>query len=351
MPMTPTGTGSPRLGDDIHERGEPLATIYSPELLQAQQEFLTALGWSGRDSGALPHHGALGAPQGLVADARQRLELLGIAPAEIDAIARTRKAKRALPLRSPVDGYVIAKNALPGMSVSPGMALFQVADLSIVWVMAEVYESDVQRVRVGQPARFEVTAYPGESFTGKVKFVYPTVDQSSRTLRVRLEFRNRPGPGGLKLRPGMYGNVSLDLPKSSGLAVPTDAVVDTGDLQYVFVAREGGRFEPRRVKIGARGEETVQVSEGLAEGEVVVTTANFLIDSESRLHAAIEGQAPTAPEPSAAPATGEGPSCEKDFDRKKYPDKHKACRACELQHRGMGTMEEDCKKAIAQPWR
>jgi len=333
------------------KRGEPLATIYSPDLLQAQQEFLTALGWNAsHDPGSLSHQGALGAPQGLVADARQRLELLGIAPAEIDAIARTRKAKRALTLRSPVDGYVIAKNALPGMSVSPGMALFQVADLSTVWVVAEVYETDLKRVRVGQPARFEVTAYPGESFTGKVKFVHPTVDASSRTLRVRLEFRNRPGPGGLRLRPGMYGSVSLDLPKTTGLVIPTDAVVDTGDFQYVFVAKEGGRFEPRRIAIGARGDEAVEVSSGLTEGEVVVTTANFLIDSESRLRAAIDGQAPGAT-PSGTPSPGRGPGCDKDFDRRKYPDKHQACRACEIQHRGMGTMEEDCKKAIAKPWR
>jgi Cu(I)/Ag(I) efflux system membrane fusion protein len=176
------------------------------------------------------------------------------------------------------------------MSVSPGMALFEVADLSTVWVMAEIYESDLWRVRVGQPARFEVTAYPGEAFAGKVKFTYPVVDPSSRTLRVRFELRNAQGPGGLKLRPGMYGHVALDLLRTSGLMVPAEAVVDTGELQYLFVVKEGGRFEPRRVRLGERGDDAYEVIEGVAEGEVVVTTANFLIDSESRLRAAIEGQ-------------------------------------------------------------
>jgi Cu(I)/Ag(I) efflux system membrane fusion protein len=284
----------PETGQRV-KRGQVLATIYSPELLQAQQELLTAIGWSGgrgHGGGAGAPHGQLGAPEGLVADARQRLELLGVSPQEIDAIARSGKPRRALPLRSPVDGHVIEKRALPGMSVTAGTPLFQIADLSTVWVMADVYESDLRRVRVGQPARFEVNAYPGERFAGKVQFVYPTLDPGSRTLRVRLEFRNRRGPGGLQLRPGMYGNVTFDLPGTTALLVPAEAVVDTGDVQYVFVAREGGRFEPRRVKLGARGDHGFEVTEGLTEGEVVVTTANFLIDSESRLRAAIEGPRP-----------------------------------------------------------
>jgi membrane fusion protein, copper/silver efflux system len=272
------------------KRGQSLATIYSPEVLQAQQELLTALGWSGRPAAsALPHHGESAPMEGLVADARHRLELLGISAQEIEAIVRNRKPQRAIAIRSPVAGHVIAKNAVAGMSVSPGLPLFEVADLSTVWVIAEVYESDLKRVRVGQPARFEVTAYPGETFSGKVKFTHPTLDSSSRTLRVRVEFRNRPGAAGLKLRPGMYGNVLLDLPATTGLMVPADALVDTGDLQYVFVAKPGGRFEPRRVKPGARMEDRIEVLEGLAEGETVVTTANFLIDSESRLRAAVEG--------------------------------------------------------------
>ena len=279
------------------KRGQPLATIYSPEVLQAQQELLTALGWTSRPTDpSLPHHDSTAPLEGLVADARHRLELLGISAQEIDAIVKTRKPHRAIAIRSPVDGHVIAKNAVLGMSVSPGVPLFEVADLSNVWVVAEIYESDLSRIRVGQPARFEVSAYPEETFSGKVKFLYPTLDTSSRTLRARLEFRNRPGPAGLKLRPGMYGSVLLDLPATTGLMVPSEAVVDTGDVQYVFVAHPGGHFEPRRVKVGARLEDRMEIAQGLSEGETVVTTANFLIDSESRLRAAIEGQSPPASE-------------------------------------------------------
>jgi Cu(I)/Ag(I) efflux system membrane fusion protein len=283
------------------KRGQALATVYSPEVLQAQQELLSALGWSDTGSGAQPHHA--GPLEGLVGDARRRLELLGISPQEIDAIIKTRKPQRAIAIRSPVDGHVITKNAVVGMSVSPGVPLFEVANLATVWVLAEVYESDLKRIQVGQTARFESSAYPGETFIGKVKFVSPTLDPQSRTLRVRLEFRNRPGPAGLKLRPGMYGDVLLDLPAADGLMVPTEALVDTGDMQYVFVAKPEGRFEPRRVRSGARQDDRVEIVEGLAEGEKVVTTANFLIDSESRLHAAIGGQAAPAPATDArAPA-------------------------------------------------
>jgi Cu(I)/Ag(I) efflux system membrane fusion protein len=289
------------------KRGQTLATLYSPEVLQAQQELLTALGWTDTGGGAQPHHA--GPLEGLVGDARRRMELLGIGPQEIETIIRTRKAQRAIAIRSPVDGHVITKNAVVGMSVSPGVPLFEVANLATVWVVADVYESDLKRIQVGQTARFDSSAYPGEIFTGKVKFVYPTLDAQSRTLRVRLEFRNRPGPAGLKLRPGMYGDVLLDLPATAGLMVPTEALVDTGTMQYVFVAKAGGRFEPRRVRSGARQDDRVEIVEGLSEGETVVTTANFLIDSESRLQAAIGGQAappadarPAPPAPAAAPA-------------------------------------------------
>jgi membrane fusion protein, copper/silver efflux system len=274
------------------KRGQALATIYSPEVLQAQQEMLSALGWSAGAASAAPHHGA--APlAAMVTDARHRLELLGISPQEIDAIIKSGQPRRAIAIRSPVEGHVIAKNAVIGMSVSAGTPLFQVADLSTVWVLADVYEGDMQRVRVGQPARFETTSSANQIFKGKVSFIYPTLDPASRTLRLRLEFRNRPDPRGLPLKPGMYGNVMLDLPAHSGLMIPAEALVDTGDLQYVFVAKEGGRFEPRRVKLGGRVGERFEVLVGLAEGEKVVTSANFLIDSESRLRAAIEGTGDT----------------------------------------------------------
>jgi membrane fusion protein, copper/silver efflux system len=290
-------------------RGQVLATVYSPELLQAQQEFVSALGWAAAASPATAKHaGGIDTSGALVRDARTRLELLGISAQEIDAIARERRPRRAVELRSPVAGHVIVRNAVLGMTVQPGMALFEVADLSTVWVMADVYESNAAGVRVGQPALFQSSALGNEEFKGKVQFIYPNIDSSTRTLRVRLELRNRPGPAGLTLRPGMYGNVTLQLPATDGLVVPSEAVVDTGGLQYVFVDRGGGRFEPRLVKVGGQRGEASVISQGLAVGETVVTTANFLIDSESRLRAAIEGKTTPGDTGSGEKSQGDGAS-------------------------------------------
>ena len=336
-------------------RGQALATVYSPDVLRAEQELLVASGWNaGGGADAKPTHSELhggdGLTAGLAANARRRLELLGISPQEIDEIVRTGKAVEAIAIRSTADGYVVGKNAVAGVAVQPGTVLFEVADLSQVWVTAEVYEQDISRIRIGQPARLELTSFPGESHVGKVRFIYPVLDASNRTLRVRLEFKNRFDRNGPRLRPGMYGTVYLDLPSTSGLTVPAEAVVDTGEMYYLFVAQDAGHFEPRLVKIGARVKDRVEILSGVSEGETVVTTGNFLVDSESRLRAAIEGQTSGAGAPAgggAAPAS----SCDGDIDAKTFPDRYRSCRACEIQHRGMGTMEEDCKKAIPKPWK
>jgi Cu(I)/Ag(I) efflux system membrane fusion protein len=321
-------------------RNQVLATVYSPELLQAQQEFLTALKWS--SSGAAPpaegvHGGNL---DGLAADARTRLELLGISRTEIDEIEHSGQAMRAVKIRSPVSGYVIDKAVVQGMSVQPGTPLFQVADLSSIWVLADVYEYEIGRVENGQKASLELGAYPGEKFEGKVTFVYPTLDPSTRTMRVRLEFPNKE----LRLKPGMYGNVYLATEAVESLVVPSEAVVDTGESQYLFVAKDGGHFEPRHVKLGTRSAGKTAILEGVSEGEVVVTTANFLLDSESRLRATIEG------EPSATGAPARADFCDASFDKAKFPDKFQQCKACVV-HRGMGSMEDDCRAAIAKPWK
>ena len=334
-------------------RGEVLANVYSPEVLRAEQEYLTARGWDAKaDPATATHHvepnlGA-GLQGGLAADARRRLELLGIGAQEIDAMAARGKAADSVPIRSPVDGYVTARNVVPGAAIAPGAPLFEVADLSKVWLLADVFEQDAARLRIGQKASLELASYPGERFAGRVQFIYPTLNASTRTLRVRIEFANKTGPGGVKLRPGMYGNVALELPSAFGLVIPVEALVDTGQHQYVFVAKPGGHFQPRLVRAGARAGDKVQIAEGLAEGETVVTTGNFLLDSESRLRAVIEGQADV---PAAAPGAGEGPDCGRDFDAARFPDKARACKACEIQHRGMGTMAQDCKAAIEKPWR
>jgi Cu(I)/Ag(I) efflux system membrane fusion protein len=287
------------------KRGEILATVYSPEVLRAEQEYVTARGWEAKNGGAtggatggpggaaLEHHAAMepgGVTAGIAEDARRRLELLGIAGPEIDAVAARGKAADSVPIRSPVEGYVTVRNVVPGAAIQPGAPLFEVADLSRVWLLADVFEQDASRLRLGQKASLELAAYPGERFAGRVQFIYPTVNAATRTLRVRLEFANRAGPGGVKLRPGMYGSVALDLPAASGLVIPSEALVDTGEHQYAFVSRDNGRFEPRLLRVGARSGDRVRVVEGLAEGETVVTTGNFLLDSESRLRAAVEGR-------------------------------------------------------------
>jgi Cu(I)/Ag(I) efflux system membrane fusion protein len=334
-------------------RGQALATIYSPDVLRAEQELLIAVGWNagsdGKPTRADPH-AAEGLAAGMVANSRRRLELLGISSQEIDEIQRTGKAVEAIAIRSPAEGYVVGKNAVAGVAVQPGTVLFEIADLSQVWVTAEVYEQDISRIHVGQPARLELSSFPGESHVGKVKFIYPVLDPSNRTLRVRLEFRNRVDRNGPRLRPGMYGTVYLNLPATTGLMVPAEAVVDTGEMHYLFVVKDGGHFEPRLVRVGAHAKDHVEILSGVSEGETVVTTGNFLIDSESRLRAAIEGQTSGADSPAGA-KTAPASACDADYDARKFPDKYRACRACEVQHRGMGTMEEDCKKAIPKPWK
>jgi membrane fusion protein, copper/silver efflux system len=312
-------------------KGQVLARIYSPDLLTAQQELLSALRWEKSEAA-----GSMSA--GLAGDARKRLELLGISKQEIAEIQKTGSPMRAIPVRSLVTGYVTAKTAVQGAYVQPGDELFRLADLSTLSVLADVYEYEAGRVTIGQPATFTAVAYPGEQFAGKVTFIQPALDAASRTLRARIELPNRD----LRLKPGMFGDVELASQRIEALVIPADAFVDTGEHQYVFVAQEGGRFEPRRVRAGARVDGKVQILEGLSEGEVVVTTANFLLDSESRLQSTISGG-------SGAP-TPAGDVCETNFDKQRHPDKYQQCVACRM-HRGMGSMEEDCRAAIPKPWK
>jgi membrane fusion protein, copper/silver efflux system len=257
--------------------GEVLASIYNPDLLPAQQEFLTALRWKGEST--------LASRGSLAQDARERLELLGMSARELDRIAESGKPTKSIDITAPMGGYIVRKAAVQGAYVQPGTELFEIADLSRVWVLADIYEHEIGRVRVGQTARIELNSVPGSATSGKVSFIYPALETQSRTLRVRIELAN----GNMALLPGMYGNVVIQLDRARGVVIPSEALVDTGEYQYVFVARDAGRFEPRRVRAGERSGSKVQIREGLAAGETVVTTANFLIDSESRLRAAVEG--------------------------------------------------------------
>ena len=228
-------------------RGQVLATIYSPDVLRAQQELLVARGWNTPGSaGAKPTHEHDAFTGALDASARRRLELLGISAQEIDEVLRTGKAVEAIAIRSPVDGYVVAKSAVAGVAVQPGTVLFEVADLSRVWVTAEIYEQDISRIHVGQQARLQLTSSPGETHTGKVSFIYPIARRrqpdAARAARVQEQDRSRrPAPASR----GCTAPSTSICPRTTGLMAPAEAVVDTGEMHYVFVAKEGGHFEPR----------------------------------------------------------------------------------------------------------
>ena len=201
---------------------------------------------------------------------------------QIEALERRGLADPVLTVYAPSSGIVMKRDAVPGKYVEPGTTLYEIADLSMVWISAEIYESEVAIMKVGQPAAVTFAAYPGETFNGKVAYVYPTLNTEARTVRVRLEFQNP----GLKLKPGMYGNVTLRTAAVRTLVVPKEAIVDTGLRQLVFMDRGQGRYEPAAVKVGRRSQDAVEVMEGLKEGDRIVTSANFLLDAESKLASA-----------------------------------------------------------------
>jgi multidrug efflux pump subunit AcrA (membrane-fusion protein) len=273
--------------------GQPLMSIYSPELFQSEQEYLINKG--GMDHAPESGH-ALSNPGGA-----ERLALLGVPAEEIRRLDREGKASTQLVLRSPVGGTVLERGVVDGQYVGADTPLLTVADLSRVWVMADLYEMDMTRVRIGDQARFISNAMPGRTFEGRIEFVYPTISTETRTLKVRLSLANPEG----SLRPGMYGQVSVSARGVRSLSVPAEAVVSAGEHSYVFIAHQGGHFEPRLVWTGMPEGDRVQVLRGLAEGDTVVSSASFLIDSESRLKAAISGmgaQPGTAPSPHDAGA-------------------------------------------------
>ena len=269
------------------EVGQPLFTIYSPELLTTQQEYLLALESRAqiRESQLLD---ARVYADRLVDAARQRLVLWDLPPDEIQALEDRGETQRTMLFRAPVGGFVIDKHLIRGQHVTPGMSLYTVADLSAVWVEADLYEEEIPLVREGALASVTLDAYPVEHFQGRVTYVYPYVEERTRTGRVRLAF---PNPRG-RLKPGMYANVALDVVLGEGVVVPTNAVLDSGEQQHVFVALGDGYFEPRPVVVGQRLGETIQILEGLEGGELVATSATFFIDSESQLRAALQGFEP-----------------------------------------------------------
>jgi Cu(I)/Ag(I) efflux system membrane fusion protein len=261
-------------------RGDPLFTLYSPDLLSAQNEYLLAL----RTRAQLQAGGLLaGNGAALVDSARRKLELWDVPRSEIDRLERSGKPLKALAFTSPINGVVTAKNIVEGASVQPGDIPYEITDLSELWVMADAYEADLSRVKVGMPATLTVRAYPDHKFKGTVSFIDPLLDPNTRTLKVHLHFHNPKG----ELKPEMYGEVALQGKEQQGLRVPFDAVIHTGSHDVVFVAVGEGKFQPREVKLGIKAGDYYEVKSGLAPGDQVVTRANFLIDSESRLKASL----------------------------------------------------------------
>jgi Cu(I)/Ag(I) efflux system membrane fusion protein len=262
-------------------KGEPLLTLYSPDLVTSQEEYLLAL----RTRAQLAHSTlpeAVHGSQGLVEAARRRLLLWDLTPQQIKALEERGAPQTYLTLYAPTAGTVVEKEVVKGMRVEPGMRLYRIADLSTVWLYADIYEYEVPLVREGQAVTISLSYYPGETFSGKITYIYPYLDTQTRTNKVRLEFANPQG----KLKPGMYANSEIEINLGATLTVPASAVLQSGLRQLVFVDQGQGVFAPREVKLGVQADSRYAVLDGLTAGERVVTSGNFLLDSESKLQSA-----------------------------------------------------------------
>ena len=275
------------IGKEVH-RGEPLFEIYSPDVYSAQTEYLLALGESKAPAGI--------SAENLRTTARLKLKYWDIPDEQIAALEKTRQPRKALRVNAPSNGFVVEKMAVQGQMVEAGMRLYRLADLGLVWVHAQVYEQDLAVVQLGQEAVVSVSYLPDRKFRGRVTYIYPTVDEKTRTAKVRMEFHNP----GYFLKPGMFASVELRSEvRPSVVLVPDSAVLRSGEKNTVFVTVDGGRFEPRTVALGLRAEnDQYQVLSGLKEGERIVTSGQFMLDSESQLREAIQKMLhPTSPQP------------------------------------------------------
>ena len=271
-------------------KGQPLFTIYSPDLAATEREYLVAKQNQQRVAGStIP--GLTEGAASLVEAATERLKQWGVPQSEITRLETTSQVQQELTVESSVSGYITERNALPNLTVQPETRLYTVADLSTVWVFAEVFQNDLGRIKIGDRAKLTVDAYPGRIFEGRVNFLYPQVDMATRTVRARVTF---PNPG-LKLTPGMFVTVALEAPQGKQLVIPASGVLQSGSRQMVFVNRGDGYLEPREVELGARSGDDFIVLKGVKEGEEIVTSANFLIDSESQLQAALGSFVPPPP--------------------------------------------------------
>ena len=269
-------------GQEVKEN-DILLEIYSPELVSTQEEFVLAMKYKE----SLANNPFFEISQGansLMESARTRLELFDVPKHQIDELERTKKITRTMHIHSPVRGFVIKKDVLQGMHVMPGKSLYMITDLSNIWVMADIYEYELPWVKLGQEAEMTLSYFPEKKFKGKVTYIDPFLDSKTRTLKVRMEFENP----NLELKPGMYANVILkSIITKSGLAVPEMAVIHSGEKELVIVQNKSGSFESYEVVLGVKSGRYYQVLKGLRNGQKVVTSSNFLIDSESKLSEAI----------------------------------------------------------------
>lgn len=284
-------------------RGQPLLEVYSPDLVSAQEEYRAA--WHSLQAMGDASPASRASMESLVEGALQRLRNWDIADADLAGLRAGKPARQSLVLRSRADGVVLEKMAVEGMRFMPGETLFRIADLSTVWLIANVFEQDLGLVRPGQVAQVSLTAYPGRAFAGKVTFVYPTVQPETRTGRARIELPNDTG----LLKPDLYGTVEIDAGQAAAdVSIPESAVLDSGTRRIVLIELGGGVFEPREVELGLRGDGYVEVLGGVENGERVVVNGNFLIDAESNFKAALgalggHGAHGGTPPASDAPAT------------------------------------------------
>jgi RND family efflux transporter MFP subunit len=269
-------------GMHVHE-GEPLFELYSPDVLVAGEELVAAVRASksiGPDASPALHEQT----DSLIASAKRKLQLWDIADRDIDAIAQSDHAPRTVTIRSPISGHLVDKVIAAGSAATAGMKLMRIEDHSRLWLDAEIYADDFSSVAIGQIVDATIEGIPGKTFTSKISFIYPHVDHMTRTLLVRATLNNDDGD----LRPGMYASVRvLTEPTADALLVPTQSVIDTGSEQIAFVALGGGHFQPRQLKVGRHGDDVVEILSGLAPGESVVTSGQFLLDVESNTNAAI----------------------------------------------------------------
>jgi len=270
-------------------KGQPLFEVYSPELVSAQREYAIAAQGVQSLKGGSPE--AQAGMKQLADSSLLRLKNWDISEGQLKALTKSGASKRTMTFLSPVSGIVTEKKAIQGMRFMPGEMLYQVADLSSVWVVADVFEQDIGLVKTGAKAKVKINAYPDKVFEGKITYVYPTLKAETRTVQVRIELPN----SGLLLKPAMFAQVELPVGgKKEVLTIPESSVLDSGTRRIVLVQLKEGQFEPREVKTGARSDNYIEVLEGVKDGELVVVAANFLIDAESNLKAVIGGMSGNA---------------------------------------------------------